>query len=218
MSADPLADYYARRAAEYEEVYRKPERQVDLRRLAELLGAALAGELVLEVACGTGYWTQHLARVARRVVATDLNTAGLALAQQKSYGSCPVTFRQADAYTLVGVPTDCTAGCHAFWWSHVPLARLPAFLRCFHAHLAAGARVVMMDNVYVEGSSTPLARRDADGNTYQRRRLRDGSEHEVLKNFPTAADLRGHLAAVADNVQVTQLTYYWFAEYRVRPA
>jgi hypothetical protein len=34
-------------------------------------------------------------------------------------------------------------------------------------------------------SNTPISRRDADGNTYQRRTLDDGSVHEVLKNFPT---------------------------------
>ena len=44
--------------------------------------------------------------------------------------------------------------------------------------------MVFFDNCYVEGSSTPLSRTDAAGNTYQSRRLDDGSTHEVLKNFP----------------------------------
>jgi len=44
-----------------------------------------------------------------------------------------------------------------------------------------------MDNRYVDGSSTPISERDADGNTYQRRRLADGSDNRVLKNFPTEA-------------------------------
>ena len=39
----------------------------------------------------------------------------------------------------------------------------------------------MIDNRYVEGSSTPIIRRDRFGNTYQERVLRDGTRHEVLR-------------------------------------
>src|SRR5437660_514116 len=46
-----------------------------------------------------------------------------------------------------------------------------------------------MDNLYVDGSSTPDAERDAEGKTYQLRRLSDGTENRVLKNFPTEQDL-----------------------------
>jgi len=49
-----MVEYYARRAAEYEEVYRKPERQPDLIRLAEAVTTAFPFLDVLEVACGTG--------------------------------------------------------------------------------------------------------------------------------------------------------------------
>jgi hypothetical protein len=101
----------------------------------------------------------------------------------------------------------------AFWWSHVPKARLTDFLRGFHRVLAPGARVVFLDNVYVEGSSTPLSRTDAHGNTYQLRRLDDGSTHEVLKNFPTEPELRHVVAGWADDVQVEFLRYYWILSY-----
>jgi hypothetical protein len=42
------------------------------------------------------------------------------------------------------------------------------------------------DLASVPGSSTPLSRTDAEGNTYRRRSLPDGSVHELLKNFPAA--------------------------------
>lgn len=50
-----LAGYYAARAAEYERIYDKPERQAELQRLRALIPAYLAGRSVLEIACGTGY-------------------------------------------------------------------------------------------------------------------------------------------------------------------
>jgi hypothetical protein len=53
------------------------------------------------------------------------------------------------------------------------------------------ARVVLLDNRYVEGSSTPVSEPDAHGNTYQLRRLADATEVRVLKNFPSKAQLRG---------------------------
>ena len=70
-----------------------------------------------------------------------------------------------------------------------------------------------MDNRYVTGSSTPIHRTDAEGNTYQRRRLGDGSIHEVLKNFSTRADLETSLAPFARDLTLTELEYYWIAEY-----
>jgi len=73
----------------------------------------------------------------------------------------------------------------------------------------------MIDNRYVEGSSTPSVRRDEDGNTYQVRNLADGSQWEILKNFPTAAELRRAVAPYAIQVSVKELTYFWLLGYTV---
>src|SRR5262249_59620687 len=93
-----LGEYYAQRAAEYDEVYRKPERQADLARLRELLPPLVAGRRVLEVAAGTGYWTQVLATTAAAITATDLNAETIAIATQRPHGPARVTFQTADAY------------------------------------------------------------------------------------------------------------------------
>jgi len=209
-----MADYYARRASEYERVYQKPERQADLRRLADLLSTAFAGQDVLEVACGTGYWTQFIAKSARSIVATDINPEVFAIARQKEFGSCRVRFLESDAYSLSKIEASFTAGFHGFWWSHIPNQKIAAFLDSFHSALLKNALVVMIDNAYVEGSSTPISRRDRHGNTFQIRQLQDGSEHEVLKNFPSSSELRSRLHAHANYVRVTQLDYYWMVRYR----
>lgn len=210
-----LARYYARRAAEYERIYHKPERRHDLALLREQIPPLFAGRVVLELACGTGYWTEQIARVARSVVATDLNPEVLALAQRKDYPAANVRFVRADAFDLGTVGGRFSAAFAGFWWSHVLRAERAAFLGTLHHRLGAGARVVFLDNRYVEGSSTPIARRDAGGNTYQLRTLDDGTRHEVLKNFPSEAEVRAALAQQAD-VTFAELDYYWYVAYHVQ--
>ncbi len=210
--------YYARRAAEYETIYDKPERQIDLAKLRADVPAMFEGARVLEVACGTGYWTALIAARAQSVMAVDAAREVLDLAKTKPYPQGNVRFEQADAYALPVWPEKFT-GCFAgFWWSHVPLGKLDAFLRSLEARLEAGARVVFLDNRYVEGNSTPVSRRDAEGNTYQTRRLADGSGHEVLKNFPAAGELQARLRGYGGEVRFVEYQYYWVASYRIMSA
>jgi demethylmenaquinone methyltransferase/2-methoxy-6-polyprenyl-1,4-benzoquinol methylase len=210
--SDTLASYYARRAAEYERIYEKPERQDDLRALRRLVEDRTAGQDVFELACGTGYWTQFAAPRARSIVATDINEETLAIARSKDIKG-ETAFVQADAYALPDFGRELSAGLAAFWWSHVPKARLAEFLRAYHRLFAPGARLVFIDNRYVEGSSTPIARTDAAGNTYQTRRLADGSEHEVLKNFPEERELLAAVGGAAQEAGVELLRHYWILSY-----
>jgi demethylmenaquinone methyltransferase/2-methoxy-6-polyprenyl-1,4-benzoquinol methylase len=215
QGADPTL-YYALRAGEYDRIYTKPERQKDLAALRALLRDTFAGHDVLEVACGTGYWTQVISESAKSVLATDINEKVLEVARSKSYSNSNVRFQIADAHTLADVACHFTAGFAGFWWSHIPRANLQAFLTAFHRKLLPGSLVVFLDNNYVEGSSTPVARRDADGNTYQKRKLENGTEFEVLKNFPTSAALRRDVSSHAADTVVAQFRHYWCLRYTLR--
>ncbi len=219
MAADiatDLATYYARRAAEYERIYARPERQADLRQIEALLPAEFAGRSVLEIACGTSWWTPHGARHARTWLATDLSPETLAIARSKPLPAC-VRLAVADAYDLADLgsvgeePFD--AAFAGFWWSHVPLQQLPGWLALLHARLQPGARVVFIDNRYVEGQSTPVHRVDEHGNGYQLRRLDDGSTHEVLKNFPSQQQALALLGPAAVDVRWLALEHFWVLAY-----
>jgi demethylmenaquinone methyltransferase/2-methoxy-6-polyprenyl-1,4-benzoquinol methylase len=216
QSAGNLRDYYARRAGEYEKIFAKPERQPDLASLRMLLPGLLAGRDVLETACGTGYWTRIISGSARSILATDINEEVLEIARHKTYPNHNAEFKIADAYTLTNVAGRFSAGFAGFWWSHIPKQRLSRFLDCFHSRLCRGALVVFLDNNYVEGSSTPIARRDSEGNTFQTRKLEDGAEFEVLKNFPSETELRANLNGRAEDIEVTQFKYYWCLRYTLR--
>ena len=179
-----MVSYYAERAREYERIYQKPERQADLQRLRAIVETTFAEADVFEVACGTGYWTEVLARSADSVLATDINEEVLAVARAKAMNPKKVEFRREDVYALPTFARCFTAGFSGFWWSHVPKARLRDFLRCFHRALSPGAKVMFIDNVYVEGSSTPISRTDEQGDTYQLRRLDDGVTPRGAEEFP----------------------------------
>jgi SAM-dependent methyltransferase len=213
-----LREYYARRAREYERIYDKPERQADLARLRERIPALLGGRNVLEIACGTGYWTQFVATTAATVLATDINEEVLELARLKSFPRANVAFARADIYAQADTGQRFDAGLAAFWWSHVPRQELGHFVEHFHRWLLADAVVVIVDNRYVEGSSTPLSRSDEYGNTYQTRTLDDGGHYEVLKNIPDEAEIARALGGRARALEYVELDYFWYATYRVTQA
>jgi ubiquinone/menaquinone biosynthesis C-methylase UbiE len=214
MSAE-LEQYYAARASEYDRVYTKPERQADLRAIERWLPQVFAGKAVLEVACGTGYWTQFIAPAARSLVAIDASREVLDIARSR-VDARHVAFAEGDAYAppADGGPFD--AAFAGFWWSHVPRERLDEFLRGLHRVLVPGAKVVFLDNRFVEGSSTPISGQDEHGNAYQSRTLEVGSVHRVLKNFPSGQALRETVAGVASEVAYREWQYFWALEYVVR--
>jgi SAM-dependent methyltransferase len=215
MQNDSMKQYYARRAGEYESIYAKPERQADLRMLEQLIAKIFANRSVLEIACGTGYWTQFVATTARSITATDINHEVIEIAKAKSYRTQP-QFLIADAYRPDMIPGKFDAVLSAFWWSHVPKERLGEFLSALHRSVPAGSLVAFLDNRYVEGSSTPISETDDRGNAYQDRKLADGSTHRVLKNFPTEPELREVLAPFSSALQVRNFDYYWLATFQTR--
>ena len=204
-----LERYYSKRAAEYERIYDKPERQHELEWLRHRVPEILRGRNVLEVACGTGYWTQFIAREAAHVYACDINDAVLDIAREKPIAAGKATFARGDAITLEGVPEGCDAAFAGFWWSHVKKAEVARFVANLASKLASGSVVAILDNTYVEGNSTPISRRDAEGNTYQMRSLANGDQYEVLKNFPSALELTEAVRPVAREAHLESLTYYW---------
>jgi len=209
MKQPGLIDYYSRRAREYDRIYHRPERQGDLTTLRRRIAEQLIGRDVLEIACGTGYWTLAIAPAARSVVATDASEAMLDIARRRTDPAGKVRFAVADAFESTAIEGRFTALFAGFFWSHLSRPQLEGFLRRWCARLGAGQRILFVDNRYVEGSSTPIAGSDADGHTYQVRRLDDGSEHRVMKNFPDEEALRRSIAPFAGQVEITLLTYYW---------
>ena len=178
-----MLDYYNKRLVEYEAIYAKPERQTDLKKLVTHLQAEVKHCSVLELACGTGWWTERLAPHAAAWTATDADLGALEVVRHKNIQGLSETHTLNAYQPEVSAPVDCVFAAH--WYSHLLHNEWDTFFASVRTCLKPGGRLIMLDNKYVMGSSTPISRTDAHGNTYQTRPLKDGSTHEVLKNFPS---------------------------------
>jgi demethylmenaquinone methyltransferase/2-methoxy-6-polyprenyl-1,4-benzoquinol methylase len=208
-SADTsMREYYAARAPIYDEVYLRPERQADLDEMRRRIPEWFAGRGVLEVACGTGWWTQFIAPVAARMTATDAVAEPLAFARLRP-GVERVSFVQADAFALPESLGTFDAAFAGLWISHVPVERRREFLAGLHARLDPGARVVLIDNTEAQCERLPIVERDATGNAYQQRPLPDGTVHRVLKNFPSETELRSMVDGIGADAQYWRGTHFW---------
>ncbi|MFZ1947005.1 MAG: class I SAM-dependent methyltransferase [bacterium] len=159
--------------------------------------ASLRGRKVLEIACGTGYWTEVIAEAAESVLATDLDPTMVSLARLRLARWGNVRCEVADAYALDGVRGDFTAAFSNWWWSHVPKSRLRGFLGVLHSKLMPGAIVIFADHLRYEWEQR---REDQDGNLLEQRTLPDGSHWEIVKNFPTEDEIITELTGIAESV------------------
>lgn len=218
-----MTAYYAQRAASYDELYLRPQRQGDLAQLKRDLQAALqagAARKVVELACGTGYWTAELARQVEQVLAFDINDSMLQVARSRLAGcddmKAVVDLQNCDIWALPDLRQEQAQSVVAgFWWSHVKRAEQGSFLQKLRQALGP-CQLILFDNCYVEGESTSIARTDADGNTYQLRPQEDGSRVEILKNFPTDSNLRKKFSDFARDIRITRSQYYWMLVCRLK--
>jgi 2-polyprenyl-3-methyl-5-hydroxy-6-metoxy-1,4-benzoquinol methylase len=212
MNTD-LIQYYKERAKEYEQVYLKPERQDDVQSATSILQEQFLKKEVFEIACGTGFWTERIAQTATSVLATDINETVLEVARQKRYSPAQVTFERADVFNYCSERKyESLFG--AFIWSHIPLQSIDRFLRILNSFTSPDGTIVLMDNNFVNGSSSPITYTNEDENTFQTRRLEDGTTHLIMKNFPTENFLREKLADIAIDIQYIKLKYFWILCYK----
>ncbi|MBS1731633.1 MAG: class I SAM-dependent methyltransferase [Bacteroidetes bacterium] len=212
MNTD-LITYYKDRAKEYEKIYLKPERQDDLLSSTTILQELFANKSVIEIACGTGYWTEKISKSANSIFATDINKTVIEIAEQKDFSNAQVTFGLADIFNFKpDNKYDSLFG--GFIWSHIQLQDLDKFLNTVNKFVLPGGTIVFIDNNFVEGSNHSITNIDEQGNSFQTRKLDNGTTHLVLKNFPTENFLRKKLSNIATDIQFINLTYFWILSYR----
>jgi len=210
-----MKEYYKARAPVYDIVYKYPERQDDLRFLEEYIPEQFSGINVLEIAAGTGYWTQFIAKKARSILATDASKEPLEELRKRKL-SKNVSTMVADAYSLKGVAKSFDGAFAGLWLSHVPKQKCGEFISGFHRHLASGATVLFIDNSKAQCVRLPVSENDNFGNTYQNRKLDNGTSYNVLKNFPTHEELLDMTLELAIDAKYLELENFWLFQYKVR--
>ncbi|WP_348700100.1 class I SAM-dependent methyltransferase [Duganella fentianensis] len=217
MITNQLAQFYAVNADNYDQVYAQEARFDDLDDLQEMVAELFQGHKVLELACGTAYWTDLIAEVAESVHATDLLPEMIELAETRGLDEDVVTFGVMDAFNLPdGLEGQYTAVFAAGLWAHVKREDQEKYLKTLRAKLGKDVLLVLLDESYVDGNSMVFARTDAEGNTFQILTADDGQRYEIMKNYLTDSTLRKRFATAARQIRVERLEYYYLLSCRLK--
>ena len=212
-----MKDYYLKRALEYEQIYRRedPIRLKEQEKVAHKMKRLLKDKEVIEIAAGTGYWTQFLSETASRIEITDDVMETLELAKTKKY-KCLVEFRKEDAYGLSFNDNTFSGGMANFWFSHIPREKTSDFFNGFHRVLKEDAIVFMADNNFDATVGGELIKPTGDINTYKMRKLSDGTGHKILKNYFSKKELFTIFNKFSDNFSDKNIFYgekFWYVYY-----
>jgi SAM-dependent methyltransferase len=212
--------YYRARAAEYDEwFYRKgrydrgaANNRQWFQEVAQITTALdeyrLEGR-VLEIACGTGLWTERLARTAQSLTAVDASPEVLTINRER-VKSDRVRYVEADLFNWQpdGAYDSVFFG---FWLSHVPAERLTSFWNLVKSALAPRGKLFLIDS-----------RREPTGSAYDQTtppesgqmltsRLNDGRSFEIVKNFYEPGEIMSTAmeCGIELDVRDTDLYFLW---------
>ena len=211
-SDQDMKNYYRERAPVYDRVYTYPERQDNLRFLEKYVSDQFSGKNVLEIAAGTGYWTQFISQRANSVLATDVTAEALDQIRAR-ITRCLVETRVVDAYSMDNVQGRFSGAFAGLWFSHVPLERRREWLITLHRYLDSGAVVFLLDNSSAQCERLPLTHTDDQGNTYQERETDTGERYLVLKNFSEESELMALTADLGCDHRFIKMEHFWFFQY-----
>jgi demethylmenaquinone methyltransferase/2-methoxy-6-polyprenyl-1,4-benzoquinol methylase len=203
-------DYYRARAAEYDDWWFRRGRyddgpEANARWDAEVaeaeaaLGRFGATGAVLELACGTGLWTRHLARTAAHVTAVDASPEVIELNQAR-VGDGAVEYLCADLFGLQ-LPDRYNVCFFGYWLSHVPEERFAEFWERVGGWLRPGGRVFFVDSGWGRAHRAHAA--VEPGSPTELRRLADGREFRIVKHYYDPQELERRLGALGFRITVS---------------
>ena len=198
--------YYRARAPEYDEWWQRLggydrgeamaeewERQVAVAEAA-LRSFGPRGR-VLELAGGTGWWTQRLAATADTLTVVDASPETLELNRER-VGRDDVDYVVADLFDWEPAQ-QYDVVFFSFWLSHVPRARFGGFWAQVGRALAPGGRAFLIDNRDDPRPTSEISDPHVVEYTpdLHRRRLADGSEYRVVKVMYEPGELEAAIVA-----------------------
>lgn len=168
---------------------------------------------VLEIACGTGIWTEQLLHIGEHIIAVDSSAEMLALNRRRINDDERVSHEQQNIFEW-NPPYQVDLIFFGFWLSHVPPQKLPEFLQKVADALKSGGTIFMVDSRRVESSTARNQVFPVENTAIrQERTLKDGSHYEIFKIYYQAETLQQALREAGLPVQVTLTpTYFIYAQ------
>jgi demethylmenaquinone methyltransferase/2-methoxy-6-polyprenyl-1,4-benzoquinol methylase len=214
-------EYYRARANEYDEWFLRRGRydrgpELNNRWFSEIAELrdwlASRGDLgdVLELAAGTGLWTEPLVRQSRSIhcidaapETLDVNRTRLGRQQDR------ITYEVADIFQWRPSRRFNTVF-FGFWHSHVPDEQFVAFWKLVDEALSAGGQALIVDSL-ADPTSTALDHTIERGGEVTRR-LNDGRQFRIVKRFWEPTTLVDRLTAMGWEVSLqTTANYFLYA-------
>lgn len=209
--------YYRRRAGEYDDFWTRsgrytlpPDRlrcwQADTQEAVDAVNAWNPGGDLLELACGTGLWTQYLAEAATTVHAVDAAPEMIALnrARMERHPTLEdrVTYETADLFSW-SPPPNCADGVFfGYWHSHVPDERLATFWSAVAVALRPGGTVLLVDS-----APDPTDPAGDQAARHEQRHLDDGRQFQIVKRCWSPETLAETLSAGGWQVRARTTTH-----------
>ncbi len=204
-------EYYSKRASEYEQIYFRDnkERRKEIDNEVVRLKSLAQDKSIIELACGTGYWTTRVSETASQIIASDYSNDMLEEAQKKTY-HCPVQFLQADLHEPPFEKASCDLLLLGFWFSHEPCQDYEKLFETLLSLLKPNGKIWMIDNnPPAEGDAYQTTGQDKYGNNYKQRFLDDKTEYSILKNYFREESLRKILEPYFEIESLVHQKYYW---------
>lgn len=210
--------YYRARAGEYDEWFYRvgrydhgPELNQqwfdEAAQVMKALHAIGPVDHALELACGTGIWTEQLLKISQRITALDASPEVMAINQAKLKAS-NVSYEQVDLFQWE--PTQVyDLVLFGFWLSHVPPDKLDPFLAKVARAARPGGRLFIVDSRRANYSSAADHAAYEPESIYHERKLNDGRKFTIYKIFYEPEALREKLAAFGFDADVRTTDNYF---------
>jgi 2-polyprenyl-3-methyl-5-hydroxy-6-metoxy-1,4-benzoquinol methylase len=193
--------YYRDRATEYDQWFFRQgrydrgeaHRQQWSAEIAEVEAALFAAKPsgdILELACGTGLWTKHLASLATNLTAIDAAPETIAINQQR-VSSAAVNYIVTDLFTWEP-ETQFDFVFFSFWLSHVPEDQFVPFWQKVQRSLKPNGRVFFVDSL-LNQASTAQNHAPLHQQGHIERKLNDGRTYNIVKVFYNQQQLQDSL-------------------------
>lgn len=211
-------EYYRARAHEYDQWWYRQGRydrgaEANERWFSESAEVVSALHLfqpsghVLELACGTGIWSERLLSFASSLVVVDGSTEMLEIAKRRLKSS---SVRYVEANIFEWAPDEAfDTVFFSFWLSHVPPERFAEFWSLISRCLAPEGRVFFIDSRHEPTSTAVDHRLPGSEAITLRRRLNDGREYQIYKVFYDRSRLESRLDALGWEANVMTTEHYF---------